>query len=96
MKKLLEIIKLDPLNESYQLELDFKTERRNIKRYLKSLKELKSRVKVDHQYFANLTEESSKIVADQEIIKRKNSELDYFMVNGVKPLKAFTLEGRKL
>jgi hypothetical protein len=38
MKKLLEIIKIEELNAGYQLELDFKTERHNLKRYLKSLK----------------------------------------------------------
>ncbi len=54
MKKLLDIIKLDQLDECYQLELDFKTERHNLKRYLKSMRELKNRIKVSHQYFANL------------------------------------------
>jgi hypothetical protein len=89
MKKLLDIIKLDQTNACYQLELDFKTERHNLKRYLKSMKELKSRLKTDQQYFANLLTGSTEILNEHTSIKKKNSELDYFIINGVKPFKAF-------
>jgi hypothetical protein len=95
MKKLLDIIKVPSLNDCYQLELDFKTERHNLKRYLKSLKELKSRSKVDHQYFANSIRASNEIINEQGVIRKKNSELDYYMINGVKLFKALNTEAKK-
>ena len=45
MKKLLDIINLSQTHQCYQLELDFKVERHNLKRYFRSLKELKPRLK---------------------------------------------------
>jgi hypothetical protein len=88
MKKLLEIIKLPALNNCHQLEFDFKTERHNLKRYLKSLKGLKARAKAVHQYFANSLKNSNDLIEDHWDLKKKNSEIDYFLVNGMKMFKA--------
>jgi hypothetical protein len=61
MKKLIDIIHNDLISQAYQLELDYKTERNNLKRYLKSLKEFKGRVKANWQLFANLNKASKSI-----------------------------------
>lgn len=88
MKKLIGIINLEEVTECYDVEQDYKVIRANLKKYLKSLEEIKLKVVAFHENISKsnkslLTLHKEKCSKDI----KKNTELDYFTIHGCKVFK---------
>jgi hypothetical protein len=59
-------------------------ERHNLKRYFRSLKELKPRLKKNISLVSDYLSDANSMLEDQNRLGKKYSELDYYIINGVK------------
>lgn len=88
MKKILDIINIPEANECYNLETDYKIERKNLKRYLESLKLFKVRVSQSTSNLQCIAKNLMKMHQNQSKSRKKTSEVDYYMYNGIKVFDA--------
>lgn len=84
MKKIVAIIDLPPVNLAYELLIEFKLERRNLKRYLASMRLFRQQIEENVQMMNAMSNEFTAMKISQSKPRKKTSRIDYFMFSGTK------------
>ncbi len=88
MKKLVSLIKIPEVTEAYDLEQEFKITRSNLKKYIKSLGEMKVRATEFAENLAKSNKALQNLCKDYYFKDvKKNTEMDYYTFHGTKIFK---------
>lgn len=96
MKKIIDIVRLEEAKESLDLAIDYRMEHKRLKRYLSSLKVFRERIAANSAQISSMTNSLGLMKAAQTKPRSKESEVEYFMFNGVKVFTSLFLVFEKM